>query len=422
LTSTDFPTLIKSLYSLQRDGIKLGLDHTIQLLNTIDNPHKNLRLIHVAGTNGKGSTCSIIFNILRESGQKVGLYTSPHLLRFNERIRVNGIPIKDEEIMIFMNKVEHDIKRIQATFFETTTAMALDHFRKKNVDTAIIETGLGGSLDSTNVISPDLSVITPISLDHKEILGNNIIKIATQKAGIIKPRIPIISSEQQQKVEEILQNKAMKSNSEIQIIYNSMIKDFVHNENGCNFTFEGQSYQLPFIGFHQAYNAALAIKSVQKYDSSIKPSELQIGLRTVRWPGRLEQVGEYIYYDVAHNQSGIYHVIKTIKSIYSDRKLIVLFCLKNDKDFDLIIQSFQNNIDTIYVTKDKNGLLTDHYQLSEKLKNAGYENKPVKSVSEGVSIMKQSINQEGVGLIFGSHYIAEEVYNQFGISFDSGQI
>ena len=290
------------------------------------------------------------------------------------------------------------------------------------MDTAIIETGLGGSLDSTNVISPDLSVITPISLDHKEILGNNIIKIATQKAGIIKPRIPIISSEQQQKVEEILQNKAMKSNSEIQIIYNSMIKDFVHNENGCNFTFEGQSYQLPFIGFHQAYNAALAIKSVQKYDSSIKPSELQIGLRTVRWPGRLEQVGEYIYYDVAHNQSGIYHVIKTIKSIYSDRKLIVLFCLKNDKDFDLIIQSFQNNIDTIYVTKDKNGLLTDHYQLSEKLKNAGYENKPVKSVSEGVSIMKQSINQEGVGLIFGSHYIAEEVYNQFGISFDSGQI
>ena len=422
LTYSDLSSLLKSLYSLQRHGIKLGLEHTYRLLESIGNPHDGLVFIHVAGTNGKGSTCAMISSMLRALGKKVGLYTSPHLLHFNERIRVDGSPISDQEIIMFMNKAEDDIMQIESTFFETTTAMALDHFKNNEVDVAVIETGLGGSLDSTNVINPVLSVITPVSLDHKDILGEDIVKIATEKAGIIKPGVPLILAEQEKGVERLFQKKADQVNSEIQIVKNSMVLDIDFDQNGCHFSFESDLYHLPLIGTHQAYNAAMAVKSVQKYDSTIKTTELQTGLKTVQWPGRLEKVDNFIYYDVAHNQAGISSVIKTIKRLYPNRPLIGLFCLKNDKEFVLIAKSFQDSMNTVYVTTDKNGLLIDPYRLWESLKNKGCKSEPVDTVSTGIARMKLKINQGGIGLIFGSHYIAEEVYKEFEISFDTGQI
>ena len=422
LTYSDLSSLLKSLYSLQRHGIKLGLEHTYRLLESIGNPHDGLVLIHVAGTNGKGSTCAMISSMLRALGKKVGLYTSPHLLHFNERIRVDGFPISDQEIIMFMNKAEDDIMQIESTFFETTTAMALDHFKNNEVDVAVIETGLGGSLDSTNVINPVLSVITPVSLDHRDILGEDIVKIATEKAGIIKPGVPLILAEQEKKVERLFQKKADQVNSEIQIVKSSMVLDIDFDQNGCHFSFESDLYHLPLIGTHQAYNAAMAVKSVQKYDSTIKTAELQTGLKTVQWPGRLEKVDNFIYYDVAHNQAGISSVIKTIKRLYPNRPLIGLFCLKNDKEFVLIAKSFQDSMNTVYVTTDKNGLLIDSYRLWESLKNIGCKSEPVDTVSVGIARMKLKINQGGIGLIFGSHYIAEEVYKEFEISFDTGQI
>ena len=422
LTYSDLSSLLKSLYSLQRHGIKLGLEHTYRLLESIGNPHDGLVLIHVAGTNGKGSTCAMISSMLRALGKKVGLYTSPHLLHFNERIRVDGFPISDQEIIMFMNKAEDDIMQIESTFFETTTAMALDHFKNNEVDVAVIETGLGGSLDSTNVINPVLSVITPVSLDHRDILGEDIVKIATEKAGIIKPGVPLILAEQEKKVERLFQKKADQVNSEIQIVKSSMVLDIDFDQNGCHFSFESDLYHLPLIGTHQAYNAAMAVKSVQKYDSTIKTAELQTGLKTVQWPGRLEKVDNFIYYDVAHNQAGISSVIKTIKRLYPNRPLIGLFCLKNDKEFVLIAKSFQDSMNTVYVTTDKNGLLIDSYRLWESLKNIGCKSEPVDTVSVGIARMKLKINQGGIGLIFGSHYIAEEVYKEFEISFDTGKI
>ncbi|MEC7730739.1 MAG: folylpolyglutamate synthase/dihydrofolate synthase family protein [Candidatus Neomarinimicrobiota bacterium] len=422
LTYSDLSSLLKSLYSLQRHGIKLGLEHTYRLLESIENPHDGLVFIHVAGTNGKGSTCAMISSMLQALGKKVGLYTSPHLLHFNERIRVDGFPISDQEIIMFMNKAEDDIMQIESTFFETTTAMALDHFKNNEVDVAVIETGLGGSLDSTNVINPVLSVITPVSLDHRDILGEDIVKIATEKAGIIKPGVPLILAEQEKKVERLFQKKADQVNSEIQIVKNSMVLDIDFDQNGCHFSFESDLYHLPLIGTHQAYNAAMAVKSVQKYDSTIKTAELQTGLKTVQWPGRLEKVDNFIYYDVAHNQAGISSVIKTIKRLYPNRPLIGLFCLKNDKEFVLIAKSFQDSMNTVYVTTDKNGLLIDSYRLWESLKNIGCKSEPVDTVSVGIARMKLKINQGGIGLIFGSHYIAEEVYKEFEISFDTGQI
>ena len=180
--------------SLNRLGIKVGLSHTLELLEKCGNPHKNYRSIHVAGTNGKGSTCSMVAEILVAAGYKVGVYSSPHLVNFNERIKINNVFISDEDIGLFIKNYKNDIKRIESTFFETTTAMAFKHFAEKNIDVAVIETGLGGRLDSTNVLSPTITAITPISLDHREILGPDIETIALSLIHISEPTRPLYIS------------------------------------------------------------------------------------------------------------------------------------------------------------------------------------------------------------------------------------
>ena len=203
MTLANLTQTLESLYKLQRRGIKMGLNHTSLLLKFLKNPQDNFKIIHVAGTNGKGSTAAIINSILISNSHKVGLYTSPHLINFNERIRINGVTITDEEIMSFMKHVEPAINEIKSTFFEVTTAMAFHHFNTNDVDIAIIETGLGGRLDSTNVVNPSLTVMTPISLDHRDILGDTIEKIAKEKAGIIKKGVPLVTVNQVNNVDLI---------------------------------------------------------------------------------------------------------------------------------------------------------------------------------------------------------------------------
>ena len=189
-------------------GINLGLGSTRRLLEFIGNPQTELTTIHVAGTNGKGSVCAMIASVLQSAGKKVGLYTSPHLVHFNERIRVNGNSITDAEIVEFMKRTEPFSLKLQSTFFDTTTAIAFAHFRRHRVDVAVIETGLGGRLDSTNVIIPNLTVMTPISLDHMEILGKDLQTISEEKSGILKENIPLVYSEQNPIVEDILLKNA----------------------------------------------------------------------------------------------------------------------------------------------------------------------------------------------------------------------
>ena len=216
--SAEISPILDKLFSLKRLGIKVGLDHTIQLLNRCGNPHNKLKTIHIAGTNGKGSTAAILQSILRTAGLKVGLYTSPHLVSFNERIRVNGSPISNDFIIDFMKKFNDDINEIESTFFETTTVLSLCYFYFKKVDVAIIETGLGGRLDSTNVLNPNLSIITSIDIDHQNILGNTIEEIANEKAGIIKKNTPLITFKQPKKILDILRNRAKTLNAKIEIV------------------------------------------------------------------------------------------------------------------------------------------------------------------------------------------------------------
>ena len=420
LTSPDFSALLKSLFNLQRLGIKLGLEHTFRLLDFIGNPQDDLTMIHVAGTNGKGSTCAMIASILHASGKNVGLYTSPHLIRFNERIRINGYPIPDKQIITFMKKVSLVVQEIESTFFETTTAMAFDYFQQQKVDVAVIETGLGGRLDSTNVIQPKVTVISHISMDHMDILGKDIEKIANEKAGIIKNNVPLIIAEQTPKVKNILLKKAKDERAPVTEL--DTISNISATNSGTTFQYKYDQYFTSLIGEHQALNAGLAIECINQFEPKLQNQMIHYGLRKVHWPARIQQLDDRLYYDVAHNEDGLAFFLITIRSMFPDVPIIGLFCLKGDKEFNSLTKNLSGQFSKLFVTTDQNRLLLSSEKLSEKLIFFGIKNEPVDSVSSGINKLKELIKDAGVGVIFGSHYIAEEVFAEFEISFDSGVI
>ena len=311
--SADINHTLEKLFRLQRLGIKVGLEHTYELLNRCGNPHNNLRTIHLAGTNGKGSTAAMVQSILRNAGLKVGLYTSPHLVSFNERIRVNGTQVSNNFIIDFMKKFNDDIDEIKSTFFETTTVLALYYFNYKKVDVAVIETGLGGRLDSTNVLDTDLTIITPIDIDHQNILGHTIKEIASEKAGIIKKNTPVISSHQHKEVMKILSNRAKSINTKI--IIPQKPEKITIDYFSTRFNVNNKSYSIPLLGEHQADNAALAIQAVRIFKPKLNYNIISDGLINTVWPGRFHLLDKKlpIFYDVAHNQAGINSIRNTLK-------------------------------------------------------------------------------------------------------------
>ena len=418
--TSEIHVILKELYGLQRLGIKVGLEHTEELLDKIGNPHLHLKFIHIAGTNGKGSTCAIINSILRKCGLVVGLYTSPHLVRFNERIQVNGEQISDADIALFMKNNYNEIKKIETTFFETTTAMAFDYFYRKSVDIAIIETGLGGRLDSTNVISPEVCGISSISLDHMDILGNTIQKIAKEKAGIIKENTPIVTIEQSKTIMDIIKKRAEHKNASLKTIKRNDIQLFSIDNQGASFKYKKYEINLPLKGEHQILNCVLAINIVESIINKIDPFKINEAIINTSWPGRMEKLSEKdIYYDVAHNYDGIKAMINTAKSNHPNKKLFGLFCVKGDKNIDSICNIIKKTFQKIIVCQDKEKYLMNVKELSKIMDEKKISYLPVNSLKEGIKTIRDINQEEYVWLIFGSHYIAKEVYSEFGKHFDT---
>ena len=398
----------------------MGLNHTLLLLKSLKNPQDNFKTIHLAGTNGKGSRAAIINSILIANGYKLGLYTSPHLIRFNEMIRVNGVTITDEEIISFMKHVEPAINEIKSTFFEVTTAMAFYHFNNNDVDIAVIETGLGGRLDSTNVVDPSLTVMTPISLDHRDILGDTIEKIAKEKAGIIKRGVPLITANQVNNVSKILEKRVKKKESVMHICPNP--ESVKLSSDGTSFQVNGNNFNTSLIGEYQAQNAALAIATIKLFNSNISYETIDKGLRNVYWPGRLQLVSDKIYYDVAHNENGVKSVLNNLNRIFPTSKFYGLLCLKGDKEIDCIAESIKSQFEMLFVSTSKDGLLMESEKLSKELHNLKVINFPLNDISSSISKIKKVRKPEDVILIFGSHYIANEIFSEFEIPFDTGLI
>ncbi len=355
-----------------------------------------------------------------DHGLKVGLYTSPHLKKFNERIKINDSQISDEYIATFFNENKTKINEIEATFFETTTALAFNYFKDQVVDYAVIETGLGGRLDSTNVIIPKVCGITSISLDHTEILGDTVEKIAVEKAGIIKEGVPTFTFEQKPSVLEILRKEADKKNSNLDITAESEIDVIKSGEDGTFFNYSGLEFELHLIGDHQVKNCVLAINIAKKLlGSSFDISTVKKSVKTIKWPGRLEKIkNKNMYYDVAHNVEGISAMIKTISNSHADKKVVGLFSLKSDKNIKPICNVIKNNFEIIILCHDKSGYLTRTTVLEKILNENNIKCFSVSSVKKGVEALEK-YNDDYFKIIFGSHYIAEEVYNATGKHFDT---
>ncbi len=290
---------MKYLYSLQHFGIKLGLDRIEEVCTKLGNPWYKFKSIHIAGTNGKGSTCAMLSSILGRN-HKVGMYTSPHLVDYKERIQVNGVNISDLELTEIVSEICKvlDYENLEITFFEITTLIAFMHFARKKVDYAVIEVGLGGRLDATNVITPIISVITNISLDHTNILGDTLEKIAYEKAGIIKSNGIVVLGED-----------------------NKVIRDVCFEKGSKVYLAEARDYKLGMLGKHQNKNAAVAVKVANLL--GISEEDVKQGLLDAQWVGRLQWVNSKLLVDGAHNVAGMECLVSYLKTV-SPRDVLLL--------------------------------------------------------------------------------------------------
>jgi dihydrofolate synthase / folylpolyglutamate synthase len=311
--------MYKYLDSLDKFGINLGLERIERLMTELGEPQRRFQSLHVAGTNGKGSTCAMIASILKEAGYKVGLYTSPHLFAYTERIKINGqdIPRRDfERGLAKIEKISHAWPE-QPTVFEVLTAVAFWYFAEQKIDYAVVEVGMGGRLDATNVITPLVSVITNMDLEHKAVLGNTLAKIAIEKGGIIKPRVPVITGEEKPEVLKVLGHQAEKNGS-ILIQVNS----------------QGAGLRSGLIGAHQKINAACALEAVNL--AGIKASKAAVlrGLARTKWPARFQLVSRrpLTIVDGAHNPAGMATLVATLRAEYPEKKFTFIVGAQADKD------------------------------------------------------------------------------------------
>ena len=393
---------LEYLYQLHNRGIKLGLENINKILRECNNPHNEFKSIHLAGTNGKGSTASIIAKILQNSGKKVGLYTSPHLINFNERIRINGVPISNNDIISFTKTYKDVFEQNSITFFEATTAMAFDYFRKNEIDIAIVETGLGGRLDSTNVLLPIHTIITEIDFDHTHLLGETVEEITAEKCGIIKKATPNTTINTKKEIVEVIDRFSTKQKTKTNYVNKDQINLSEHTTNKLHLQYNDSEYILPQAGSFQAENAILAIETIRNEFKNITNVQIQDGLNQWFWPGRMQQMEEDIFYDVAHNSSGVKILTSDLYNIYN-QKPMGLVVIKNDKIRSEIINLFENAFeDLIISTIPSKDILSKEDIIAQKsLKNFQF----IESLNDALSFLNDK-RFNGPKVIFGSHFIA----------------
>ncbi|MFQ5620600.1 MAG: bifunctional folylpolyglutamate synthase/dihydrofolate synthase [Candidatus Nanoarchaeia archaeon] len=388
---------LQEIYSLSRFEINPGLESTETLLAALGNPHSKFKSVHIAGTNGKGSTAACIESVLRLS-KKTGLYTSPHLHKFNERVRVNGVPVSDEVMEGLIDEIMAVAKSndIKPTFFEFTTALAFLHFARSGVDIAIVETGMGGRLDSTNVITPLVSVITNIGLDHTTWLGSSKSKVAREKAGIIKEGVPVVSGSRTKEVLDIIEKVAKEKNAPIHYTRTLQVMPISESLEKQIFRIEGVEYTLPLLGRHQIDNARCAILTCRIL--GINEEEIKEGLDKVEWEGRMQIIKEdpLIIVDGAHNKEGMDALLEFIRPYKKD---VLVVALKDKKKplelLEDIAPLFKNIIITMGEYKPK-----DPHDIVGAL-GSGLV---VKDVPEAIRKAKM-LQEDGLLLVAGSIYM-----------------
>lgn len=412
----DFRESLEFLYGLQRFGIKLGLENTRTLLERAGTPQQHFLCVHVAGTNGKGSTAAFLAAILQAAGYRVGLYTSPHLQSFCERIRIDGAAISEAEIVTLTDQLRHLCAEIPVTFFEFTTVMALCAFAGHKVDIAILETGLGGRLDATNAVTASLSLITPISLDHQEHLGTTLKTIAGEKAGIIKECVPVICSEQEDEVFAVVRRQAatchaplLSAGRDFFVRVNDAGNfDYTDNDDHC---LQGLNSGLP--GDHQPHNAALAIAAafrLRQQGLDIGEAAIRQGLAQVDWPGRLEWWGgkRQILLDGAHNAAGATVLAAYLTSLNAP-SLHWLVGVKHDKNFHEILSAILPLTTRVYAVAPPEVKATEPEKLVTIARQANIPAQAFVSVASGLQAARSACNPEDIILVAGSLFLVGAV-------------
>jgi len=401
---------------------KADLTNTLALCNYLGNPQNKIKTIHVAGTNGKGSVSHMLAAILQENGYKTGLYTSPHLKDFRERIKINGEMIAESFLIDFVEKTKSISEKIQPSFFELTFVMALEYFAQQKVDVAVIETGLGGRLDSTNVITPLLSVITNISFDHKEILGDTLDKIAYEKAGIIKKNIPVVIGEAIPETKPVFQNKARETNSEIffaeekyEIISSKYDTKELDLEIRNKETRIEKDYQLDLNGLYQEKNlqTVLAAVDILKNHFVLNVDKIKFALSNVKkltgLYGRWDVIRENptIALDVAHNEDGIKQLVRQINN-NDFEKLHIVFGMVRDKDIEKVLEQLPGNAN-YYFTKAQNPRALPENELWGQATRHHLKGTTYTGVNEALKAAIDKASEKDLIVVCGSVFVVAEV-------------
>jgi dihydrofolate synthase / folylpolyglutamate synthase len=357
LTELTYAAVLDHLFPRLTGGIRWGLERTTAMLAAVGDPHRAYPTIHIGGTNGKGSVAAIVESVLRHHGVRTGLYTSPHLVEFRERIQVDGRPVTKEELLAAARTLWPEVRARSPSFFEATTAVAFLAMARAAVEVAVVEVGMGGRLDSTNVVTPDVAVITNVALDHAQYLGDDLTTIAGEKAGIIKPGVPLVTTATEPEVLAVLAHRAAEAGAPLHVV---APPDATVDRGGTGVrmdTIWGRlSLRVPLTGRHQAANLAAAVRALELLPPERRPDEdaLVRGVAATHWPGRLqvEARGATTWIlDVAHNVAGVEALLEALPDLRPPRPLVALIGVLGDKDWGRMLPPFLDYADQVLLTE-----------------------------------------------------------------------
>lgn len=395
---------------------KPGLENTIRLLDALGNPHLKFKSVHIAGTNGKGSVSHMVAAILQQAGFKTALYTSPHLVDFGERIRIDGLIIDPDFVVRFVADHQELVEAVQPSFFELTMAMAFDYFAQNKVDIAVIETGLGGRLDSTNIILPILSIITNIGFDHTEFLGDTLEKIAYEKAGIIKSGIPVVVGEYLPQTRPVFQQKANELNSKIIFVQDTYsLQKLETSPDKLLFQYGSDTYDAGLTGIYQLKNCATVLAAIEELNLlnfNISSSAIHTGLKEVSkltgLRGRWEILSDspLIIADTAHNVQGMTVVVEQL-SRYQEKQIHIVIGMVNDKDISGVLQLLPQNANYYFTNAQvKRALPASELQLQAR--KWGLNGEAFESLQLAIHSVKEKAGTNELILITGSNFVVGE--------------
>ncbi|MBW6516698.1 MAG: bifunctional folylpolyglutamate synthase/dihydrofolate synthase [Candidatus Cloacimonetes bacterium] len=429
---SNFTDFIKYISLRNASNIKYDLDRINLILAKMGHPEMRLRGLHVAGTNGKGSTSAMLESICLSHNWNTGLNTSPHLVDYRERFRINGKNITARELMKIYNLWSNLFEETEASFFEITTAIAFYYFNAKNLHTSIFEVGLGGRLDATNPFNATVSIITSISIDHPKTLGDTIEKIAYEKAGIIKGNVPLVLGKLSNTAFDVISKVAYSKSAPLYYIESDFNTERVRFDQAVT-TFDyinkNRDISLPkrianiktnLVGKHQAHNAALAITGYALYCNSLKikpdPEAIRYGLRNVTWLGRMQTIRKQplTILDCAHNEEGIENLVKNLQQIFPNKRFRLVIAILRDKSFEKMILHLGAIAKKLYISKNNSDRAADIEEQVEIAKKYGIEYSAESDINTSLNNATKESSDDDIIIVTGSIYTVSEIVAQLG--------